>query len=126
MIHDVYKRTDRKEGGKGGLVYSLVRIKHVAKHNTATSHVHIDRQRLGLGLGAKHLLLFVGRGLGFICSCKLPHQCVPTVVVEVHTGNVCIIEGTGTGTLVVLTATAGAVEVARTTSLDTTASMAGK
>lgn len=41
-------------------MYLLVGVEHVAKHDAATGHVHIDRQRLGLGLGSKYLLLFVG------------------------------------------------------------------
>lgn len=73
----------------------LSRIKHIAKQDTSTCHVDIDWQWLGFGFGSENLLFIIDRRLGrFICSGKLPHQCVSTVIVEIHTGNIRIIQGT--------------------------------
>ena len=105
----------------------LRRIKHIAKHHAATCHIDIDGQWLGLSLRSKNLLLIIDSRLGsIICSCKLPHQCVPTEIVEVHTRNICIIQGTSPGSFLGFTATSSTVEVVGASGFDSTTALAGK
>lgn len=76
----------------------LIRIEHVLENNAATGSVHVDRQRLGLSLGFHDLALVLGSG-GVVGSSKLSHECIATVVVEIHTTNVCVIESAGAASL---------------------------
>jgi hypothetical protein len=68
-------------------------IEHVSQQDTSAGLVDGDGERLGLGLRSGHLGSVIGSGIGsgFICSGELPHQCISAVVVEIHTGYVCII-----------------------------------
>jgi hypothetical protein len=63
----------------------------------------------------------------FICSCKFPHQCISAIVIEVHTGNVCIIQGTRTArTLVIVAATSAIEGTTNAASLGASPTMAGE
>lgn len=108
-----------------GEVYLLGRVKHITEHDASARHVDINGQWFRLGLGSKDLLLFICRRFGFICTCKFPHQCVPTIVVEVHTRNICVVEGTGTASLLVFPA-AGTVKIVRASSLNASSAVAGE
>lgn len=94
-----------------GRVHILGRVKHVAENHTATRHVDIDRQWLCLSLGLENLSL--GRAAAWlVSSSELPHEGVSAVIVKVDAGNVSVIQRTGTGALVVISA-AGAIKVGR-------------
>ena len=63
------------------------------------------------------LIAAIGGWCRFICSGKFPHQCISTIVVEVHTTNIRVIQGTSTtGTFIIVSATS-TVEIATGTSL---------
>lgn len=88
----------------------LSRVKHVVKNNASTGHVHVDRQRLGLRLGLENLSVRNNASRWLVSSCQLPHEGIATIVVKVDTGNVGVVESTGTGALLVV-ACASAIKV---------------
>lgn len=88
-------------------------VEHVTKQNASTrlidaywkGFVFSPRFRYGaLRVGP------VGLRCRIICSRKLPHQCISAVVIEIHTGNVCVIQSTCSPTTLVVIAASGAVE----------------
>lgn len=95
---------------KGQGIDVLSRVKHVVENNASAGHVHVDRQRLGLRLGLENLSLRNDASRGLVSSCQLPHEGITTIVVEVDTSNVGVVEGTGTGALFVV-ACASAIKV---------------
>lgn len=87
-------------------IYLLGRIEHVSEQDASTRLADINRKRFRFFLGGNSNTFRVCLSRGFVGPGKFAHQCISTVIVEVHTRDVCIIQGTcTTGALVVVTAT---------------------
>lgn len=70
----------------------LFGVKHIVQDNTAASHVDVDRKRLRFGLGLHNDLVFSSIR-GFVGPGKFSHQCIATVIIEVYSCDICVIEG---------------------------------
>lgn len=67
-----------------------------------------ERFTLLFGHGGVPLRISVGR---FVRPGKLAHQCVPTVVVEIHTGHIGVVQRTGSTSALVTVAAPGTIKV---------------
>ncbi len=93
----------------------LCRVKHVLENHASAGHVDRRWQGLHLGDGLYDSALIVGAidlrfGHRFVSSCKLSHQRIPAVVVEVDTSYVSVIQGARASSSLVIVTSASAVE----------------
>lgn len=103
--------TVKGERGRGGDVLS--RIKHVLQNNAATGSVNIDRRRLNLCSRPRHfapIIPPIRRRSRLIRPRQLPHQRIPTIVIEVDPPHIRIIKRTSTSSSLIVIAPPRPVE----------------
>ena len=108
-VFALVKITDKDNSMKRNV---LLGIKHIVQDYTATCHVYLDREGFGLSLRFNDRSFVLSAVGGLVRSSKFSHQGITTIIVKVHTSNVSVVQGTGTGCLVVVTA-AGSIEARR-------------
>lgn len=104
-------------------------VKHVLKHNATAGLVDADWERAsGLNNGFDDLLLVGTIGISrFVSTCKLPHESISAVIVEVHAGNISVVESASAASTLVVITTASAVEgTTRASGMGTTATGTGE
>lgn len=101
-------------------------IEHVPQNDTSACLANVNWHRLRLGSRPSDLGL-VGSGIRLVRSGELPHQSISAIIVEVHTCNIGVIEGTGTASpLVAITATRTVEVTARASGMRTASATAGE
>ncbi len=98
----------------------LCRVKHVLENHASAGHVDGRWQGLHFGDGLDDSALIVGAidlrfRHRFVSSCKLSHQRIPAVVVEVDASHIGVIQGASASSPLVIVSSASAVEGASST-----------